>query len=225
MGNNNARNTNARDAAVRFWGNKCEKRNKGLDATAVVFTDSTASDGHMIISRDAAQFRDYTPNPEGRISDCGPEKVREVLDHYLTDSADVEAPQELHGHMRAGHSRFFAIGAAGRWMSFVSNNCDVGMHIEDGAETAGARSAFCMRFDARVFAKIFQRFSVKSVEFVAPTKKGKQNGFARFHVSYRGEAFTVVLLCCYDNDLAYEAGELAARWHADDMIASESKAA
>lgn len=217
MRNNNARNTNARDAAVRFWGNRCGESVKGFDATCCIMTDTVATDGHLILKLDVAECLDYTPNEHGRISTMDPNKAREVLTHYFTDMASAEAPAELFGHMKAAYGRFFGVGAMGRWMSFVADCPDCGMRIQDGAETEGAAGAFCMRFDARTVAKIFQRFTVKSLEFVAPTRKDRDDGFARFHVSYRGTAFTVSLLSYYRNEVSDEAGELAATWHADDV--------
>ena len=213
----NTKNTSAREAARRFWGQKCDTKVKGYWAECAIFTDSVATNGHLIISQDGAEFRDYTPNPEGRVSDSTPNRCRDVIDHYITEAATVSAPRYLYGHLSAEHARHFAVACRGRWMSYAAIDPGAGMYMPDGEvlDVDGV-APFSMRFDSEYFSKIFKRFKVLSVEFVAPTNKEKTNGTARFSVLFKGASFTVVLLQCGAGTANEYAEDLVTDWDRHD---------
>lgn len=210
--------TTTKDAATRFWGKNCEKGTEKNWATCVVFTDSIASDGHVILSHDKAEFRDYTPNSEGRISSCDPGKVRAVMDHYLTDFATCGAPRTFYGHFENAVTKNFSIAVNGRQMAIVANDVlSNDFYMQDGATLDYIENLpWSMKFDSVEFQKFFKRFKVIDVQFVPPTNKEQSNGYARFKLVFKGENFTGVLLQCLKDGQNEDAENLAAAWATED---------
>lgn len=218
----NKKNTTVKDAARNFWGMrefetalKTEREN--IESDICMLSDSFATNGSfMIYSAGALEFE---PVKNSRYCDLPRERIKPVIMPYISASVCAKVPAPLFGHLAVGHSKKIFLAASGRWCSFVANDVDNGMHVEDGASMGDFFNLGGIKatFDGEEIAKIFKKFKVDGVEICRPSKG---TDFIRFHVTFKGAKFTAVLLKCsrddYASDFEDEAAELASDWDAKE---------
>ena len=220
---NTKKNTiTVKDAAKFFWGKKefetaLKTEHENTQSEICMLSDSFATNGSfMIYSAGALEFE---PVKNSRYCDLPREKINPVIMPYIDASACAKIPAALFGHLAAEHGKKIHLAAAGRWCSFVANDPDHGMHVEDGADMGEFFNLGGIKatFDGVEIAKIFKKFKVDGVEICHPSKG---SDFMRFYVTFKGAKFTAVLLKCYRDEYAAdfedEAAALVESWAAED---------
>lgn len=219
----NSKNVTVKDAARYFWGktqfeyatnNKLEK----VQSDICMLSESYATDGSFMIY--GAGKLEFEPVKNSRYCDLPREQIKPVIMPYINASICAKVPAALFGHLAAGHSKKVFLAAAGRWCSFVANDVDHGMHIEDGADMGDFFNLGGIKatFDGSEVAKIFKKFKVDGVEICRPSKG---SDFMRFYFTFKGAKFTAILLKCYRDDYNAdyedEAFKLVEKWDRDDV--------
>lgn len=220
---NTKKNTiTVKDAARSFWGKKefetaLKTEHENKESEICMLSDSFATNGSfMIYSAGTLEFESVK---NSRYCDLPREQIKPVIMPYISASVCAKIPAALFGHLAAEHGKKIHFAAAGRWCSFVANDPDHGMHIEDGADMGDFFNLGGIKatFDGVEIAKIFKKFKVEGVEICRPSKG---SDFMRFYVTFKGAKFTAVLLKCYRDEYAAdfedEAAALVESWAAED---------
>ena len=227
---NTKKNTTVKDAAKFFWGKKefetaLNTERENTQSEICMLSESFATNGSfMIYSAGALEFE---PVKNSRYCDLPRERIDPVIMPYISASVCAKVPAPLFGHLAAGHSKKIFLAAAGRWCSFVANDVDNGMHVEDGASMGDFFNLGGIKatFDGDEIAKIFKKFKVEGVEICRPSKGCD---FMRFYVTFKGAKFTAVLIKCYRDDYAAdfedEAAALVSDWAAEDESSAPAPA-
>lgn len=220
---NTKKNTiTVKDAVKFFWGKKefetaLKTEHENTQSEICMLSDSFATNGSfMIYSAGALEFE---PVKNSRYCDLPREQINPVIMPYINASACAKIPAALFGHLAAEHGKKIHLAAAGRWCSFVANDPDHGMHIQDGADMGEFFNLGGIKatFDGVEIAKIFKKFKVEGVEICRPSKG---SDVMRFYVTFKGAKFTAVLLKCYRDydaeEFEDEAAALVESWAAED---------